>query len=457
MRHFAIQKSKRIDMLNGSIFPKMLAFAIPLIATGMLQQSLNSVDVAVVGRFVGSQALAAVGSNGMIISLLINLFVGIAVGANVVIANYIGQNNSKGIKNAIATSGFLAVISGVLLLITGVSLARPILEWMGTPDDIIDLSTLYLRIYFMGMPFMMIYNFGAAILRSMGDTKRPFYILLVAGITNAALDLLFVRYFRMGVAGVSIATVIANGVSATIMVYLLIKEDAPYKLIPKEMRIVKSELNKILRIGFPAGLQGVIFSISNVFIQSTINEFGSDAVAGSAAALVFEMYCYFIVSAFAQATVAFTAQNYGASQLDRCKKVFYIGLFTSIIGCAIPNAVIAVFREWFISIFSDSAPVIEFASTRITLVLLYQFIACTYEVAGGAMRGFGYSLTPTIITLLGTCLLRIGWVSAFHSHIKSFNDIMWVYPVSWTITGTLALIAYFIVLHRVIRKEEPVT
>ncbi len=239
------------------------------------------------------------------------------------------------------------------------------------------------------------------------------------------------------------------------MVYLLVKEEPPYRIEPKGLKIVRPELNKILRIGFPAGLQGVIFSISNVFIQSTINEFGSDAVAGSAAALVFEMYCYFIVSAFAQATVAFTAQNYGASKLDRCKKIFYVGLLTSVIGCAIPNAVIALFKEWFISIFSDSDTVMAFASTRITLVLLYQFIACSYEVAGGAMRGFGYSLTPTIITLFGTCVLRIGWVSAFHSHIKSFSDIMWVYPVSWAITGTLALIAYFIVLHRVLRKQSP--
>ena len=310
----------RIDMLNGGLFRKILMFALPLMASGILQQSFNSIDVAVVGRFASSQALAAVGSNGMIISIMVNLFLGISVGANVVISNYIGQRNEQGIRKAVRTVSFIALWSGLLLLVLGVSLARPILELMNTPHDVIDLATLYLRIYFLGMPFMMIYNFGAAILRSMGDTKRPFYSLIAAGIINTGLNLVLVIGFEMSVAGVAIATVASNIVSASIIVFLLLREKEPFRLEWKKITVERNEFRHMLRIGVPAGVQGMVFSFANIFVQSSINGFGSDAVAGSAAAINYEYYCFFVISAFAQAAVAFVSQNYGAGQIDRCKK-----------------------------------------------------------------------------------------------------------------------------------------
>ena len=291
-------------------------FSLPLAASSILQQLFNSVDVAVVGRFASDQALAAVGSNSSVISLMINLFVGISVGANVVIANYIGQKDERGIKNAIHTVSVIAFTSGCLLLVVGLLIARPILEAMDTPDDVIDLAVLYLRIYFLGMPFFMIYNFGASILRSMGDTKRPLYCLVAAGIINTVL----VIVFKMSVAGVAIRTVVANMFSAGVIIYILRHEQGPFKLDFKHLRINRPELRKVLQIGVPAGIQGMVFSIANIFIQAAVNRFGSAAIAGSAAALTYEYYCYFVVSAFSQAAVTFISQITGPDKLIAVKE-----------------------------------------------------------------------------------------------------------------------------------------
>ena len=328
----AKQGSVRMDMLHGSLLNKILLFALPLAASSILQQLFNSVDIAVVGKFASSQALAAVGSNSSVISLMINLFVGISVGASVVIANYIGQRNERGIKNAIHTVSVITLASGGLLLVVGLLIARPILEMMDTPDDVIELAVLYLRIYFLGMPFFMIYNFGAAILRSMGDTKRPLYCLVVAGVINTALNLFLVIVLKMSVAGVAIGTVIANMVSAGMIVYILRHEKGPFRLEYKEIGVSRIELRKMLQIGIPAGIQGMVFSIANVFIQAAINLYGSDAIAGSAAALNYEYYCYFVVSAFSQAAVTFISQNYGARQIERCKKIFRQTMLLSVIA-----------------------------------------------------------------------------------------------------------------------------
>ena len=275
-------------MLHGPLAGKIFMFALPLIASGLLQQSFNAVDVAVVGHYAGPEAMAAAGSNGMIISILINLFLGVAVGANVVIANYIGMRNNDGVRRSVASVGLISIISGVLLLIAGVTLARPILEAMSTPADVIDLAETYLKIYFLGMPFLMIYNFGSAIMRSMGDTRRPFYSLLAASMVNVVLDLWFVAGLGMGIEGVAIATVIANGVNATIMTILLMRDPEPFCLHPRQMHIYRSDTAKMLRIGIPAGLQGMVFSVSNIFIQTGINSFGSAAEAGDAAAVTYE-------------------------------------------------------------------------------------------------------------------------------------------------------------------------
>ena len=435
----------RIDMLHGGIFRKLLLFALPLIASGILQQSFNSVDVAVVGQFASSQALAAVGSNGLVISLIINLFIGISIGANVVIAHYIGRQDEKGIKNAISTTAIIAVTSGIFLLITGLLIAKPILEALDTPEDVIDLAVLYLRIYSLGMPFMMIYNFGAAILRSLGDTKRPFYSLVVAGAINVGLNLLLVIEFEMSVAGVAVATVISNIVNAGIIVFFLTHEKGVFRLELKQLSISKAELKKILQIGVPAGIQGMVFSISNVFVLATINSFGSAAVAGSSAALNYEYYCYFVVSAFAQATVAFTSQNYGAGQIERCKTIFRQSMLPGLLGCAALNLLIVWQKEFFIRFFTTAPEIIRYAAIRMEYVLLFQFIASSYEISGAALRGIGYSMTPTVLTIFGTCLLRLVWIFTVVPLSKSYETLLAVYPISWVITGISVCTAYAII------------
>ncbi len=445
-----------MDMLSGSIFRKMTIFALPLMASGALQQSFNSVDVAVVGKFDSYQALAAVGSNGMIISLLVNLFIGISVGANVIIANYIGRQNEAGIRRAVSTVSVLAAISGIVLALTGNLFARPILQWMDTPADVIDLAVVYLRIIFSGMPFMMIYNFGSAILRSMGDTRRPFYILIVGGIVNAILDLVFVLCFDMGVAGVAIATVTANGINAVLMIWLLRRESDPFRVDLHSMRIHTSELRRMLRIGVPAGLQGMIFSIANVFIQSAVNRFGSDVVAGNGAAINFEYYCYFVISAYCQAAVAFTSQNYGAGNYDRCRRIFRQSMILSVVSCGVLNVVIFLMRHELAGIFTGSPEVIGIAATRIGIVLLFQFIASSYEVSGACLRGLGYSMTPTVITIFGTCLFRLLWIYVINPG-SSYEDLLWVYPVSWIITGAVVCGAYIAISRQIFnRPPQPV-
>lgn len=444
--------SVKMDMVSGGLFRKIVAFSLPLLASGILQQSFNSVDVAVVGKFTGSEALAAVGSNGPVISILVNLFIGISVGANVVIANYIGQRNDRGIERAVNTVSVVALASGVALMLIGVVFARPILELMDTPHDVISLAVDYLRIFFLGMPFMMIYNFGAAIYRSMGDTKRPFYSLLFAGVFNIGLDLLLVVGFGMGVKGVAIATVVANAVNAAMMIRWLSREAGPYKLRVKRMSVSRPELRKMLQIGVPAGLQGMVFSLANIFIQSAINRYGSDAVAGSSAALTYEVYCYFVVSAFCQAAVAFVSQNYGAGRIDRCRRVFKICLVMSLVCCGALNLLIVWQKGLFISIFSSDPDVFRYAAIRLETALLFQWMISTYEVSGAALRGFGYSMTPTAITIFGTCVLRLVWVYTVGLHCDDFSLLLMVYPISWVITGASVMLAYRIILRRISRR-----
>lgn len=444
-------------MTHGGLAGKIIIFALPLIASGILQQSFNAVDVAMVGRFTGPEAMAAVGSNGVIISILVNLFLGIAVGANVVIANYIGMKNDAATARSVATVAVVSLISGVILLIAGVSLARPILEAMSAPPDVIDGATLYLRIYFLGMPFIMVYNFGSAIMRSMGDTKRPFYALLAGALVNAVLDYILVRYFAMGVSGVAIATVLANGVNAVIIIALLRREPEPFTLHIRRMAVSMPDLVKMLKIGIPAGLQGMVFSVSNIFIQTTVNSFGSAAVAGSAAALTYESYCYYIISSFAASTIAFTGQNYGAGMLDRCRRVLWIcmGLCMALAGAA--NLIISYNSEWFLSVFTGDTEVIRYATERIDSALRFQFIAATYEISGAYMRGLGYSMTPTLLTILGTCVLRIVWVHTISVRYHTFPALLLVYPVSWTITGLMVMTAALIVARIVRRRHASLT
>lgn len=444
-----------MDMLHGPLAGKIFVFAIPLLASGILQQSFNAVDVAVLGRFAGPESMAAAGSNGVIISILVNLFLGIAVGANVVIANYIGMNNKEGVRRSVATVGLVSLISGIFLTATGILLARPILEAMAAPPDVIELARVYLQIYFTGMPFIMIYNFGSAIMRSMGDTKRPFYSLLVAAVINIILDFLFVGGFGMGVEGVAIATVIANAANAVIIIVLLMREPEPFTLHPHRLSISRPDLIKMLKVGIPAGLQGMVFSVSNIFIQTTINSFGSAAIAGSAAALTYEAYCYYIISGFAAATIAFTGQNYGAGLYPRCRRVAFICLTMCAVITAAANLTIALFDDTLLSLFTDNTEVLRFARERIHTALMFQALASFYEIPGAFMRGLGYSMTPMLLTVFGTCVLRLLWVFTVSVRYPTFSALLMVYPVSWGITGILVSGAAVIVARKAFSRSVP--
>ena len=447
-----MKKKKTFDMLNGSIWNKLILFALPLAASSILQQLFNAADVAVVGSFAGSGALAAVGANGPIINLLVNSFVGLSVGANVVIASFIGQNDEKRTSLAAHTSVTMSVIIGIVLLFVGFFFARPILELMSTPEDIINLAEIYLKIYFLGVPFVMLYNFAAAILRSKGDTKRPLYCLIISGVINACLNLLFVIVFKLSVAGVAIATVIADGVSAVLIIYFLMNEEETIRLRLNKLKIKKSELIKVIKIGVPAGLQGVVFSVSNVCIQTAINSFGSDAVAGSATGLNFEYFTYFTISAFVQAAVTFTSQNYGARNFKRCKKIFVYSMISSVVICGLMSAIFVVWRDFFAEIYTTDKAVLEYASIRMVHVLLFECLASSYEIGGAALRGLGYSMTPAVLTVLGSCVFRLIWIYTVFNKFRSFEMLMNVYPVSWIITGIAVLIAYAIVRKKLFKE-----
>lgn len=445
----AAKKTHGIDMLHGPMAGKMVKFALPLIASGILQQSFNTVDVAVMGYYSTPQAMGGVGSNGMIISILVSLFLGISVGANVVIANYIGQRDKEGVRRSVATVAMLAIVSGVILAAVGSLAARPILEAMDSPADVIDLATAYLRIYFLGMPFIMIYNFGSAILRSIGDTVRPFYALLVASITNIVLDWLFVSPLGMGVDGVALATVIANAVNALIIVLILRRTPDPYKLRLKNLRVSMRDLSKMLKIGVPAGLQGMIFSFSNIFIQAAVNSFGSAAVAATAATLTYETWCYYILSAFCAAAIAFVGQNYGAGNAARCRHAFAISMALGFSFTAAANILVSWQAKACVSLFTTDPAVMEYALVRIHTVVLFQSLAASYEISGAYMRGLGYSLTPMLLTVFGTCVLRLTWVLVLAPRRHDFGYLLSIYPITWIITGIMVVVAAFIVQHKV--------
>ncbi|SET30251.1 putative efflux protein, MATE family [[Clostridium] polysaccharolyticum] len=448
--------TERSYMLTGSLWDKLLLFALPLAASSILQQLFNAVDVAVVGHYGSSQAQAAVGCNGPVINLLLNLFVGISIGTNVVIANYIGQDQSKrkNIQDAVHTSLVVALISGIFLLVLGLAISRPILAALKTPEDVLQQGILYLRIYFLGMPFIMIYNFGASILRSKGDTKRPFYCLLISGIINAALNLLLVIVFHLGVAGVAIATVVSNIVNALMVLCFLFREEESLKVECRKLKITKKELDKILRIGIPAGLQGMVFSVANIFIQVALNKFGSDAVSGSAISLNYEFITYFIISAFNQTAVTFTSQNFGAGEFERCKRIFRICILLSIILTGTLSLTIVINRGFFIRLFTTKQNVAHYASARIVWILTVNCMASTYEIAGAALRGMGNSMLPAVLTVFGTCIFRLWWIWYICRKFTGFVTLLIVYPISWAITGVIVLAAYYLVRSRNFKRAR---
>ncbi|MBP3876328.1 MAG: MATE family efflux transporter [Lachnospiraceae bacterium] len=440
------------DMLHGPLLKKMILFALPLALSSMLQQLFNAADTAVVGRFASSQAMAAVGSNSAIINLVVGLFTGISVGANVVVSSLIGRGDDASLPDAIHTCISISLISGVLLLIAGQIVSVPLLLLVNTPEDVIGLASLYLRIYFLGMPFVMLYNFGAAILRSRGDSERPLFALTAAGIINVFLNLLLVIVFRLHVIGVGAATVISNIVSALLVLFFLCTEEEPFRLDLRKLRIRRQHLVRVLKIGLPAGVQGVVFSLSNTVILSAVNSFGAAASAGSAAALNFEIIAYYAVNAFNLTAVTFTSQNYAAGLTDRCKKVFRIAFLGALISAGCLDLCFVLQRGIWLRIFSTDPEVLAFAYTRFLHVLLMQWMVSSYEISGAAMRGMGYSMTPSVLMIFGTCVFRIFWTAVVFPRSRDFGMLLNVYPASWVLTGSMVMISYFLVRRRAFRK-----
>ncbi|HAG70157.1 MAG TPA: MATE family efflux transporter [Lachnospiraceae bacterium] len=432
-------------MLEGSMLDKIVLFALPLAASSVLQQLFNAADLAVVGRFASAKAMAAVGSNAAVINLIISLFVGLSVGANAVIAMQIGSGHKEKINETVHTVIAVSLIAGIILIITGVGLSAPILRLMGAPEDVMSLAVLYLRIYFLAMPAIMVYNYGSAILRSKGDSKRPLYALILSGVINIILNLIFVVIFHLHVIGVAAATVISNLFGAGLIIYYLMTEEETFRLSLKRLSVNRAYLRGMIRVGLPAGVQGMVFSLSNVVIQTSINSFGASAIAGSTAAQNLEFISYCVVNAFGQTTVTFTSQNYGAGNVERCKRVFRLSMIMGLVGDLITVCLFVVFREQLLHLFTTDEKVLGFAFTRVYIACGTHFLISTYEISGGALRGMNHSLAPALTSIFGTCAFRLLWVFTAVKKYHTFETLIMVYPVSWVITGALMLTEYFII------------
>lgn len=445
-------KAKEMDMLHGGLAGKLILFAIPLAFSSILQQLFNSADVAVVGRFAGSAALAAVGSCVALVGIFVNLIVGLSVGPNAALANLIGQGQRERISGMVHTILTFGIALGVVLMGLGFLTARTVLEASGTPESVINEALLYIRIYFIGVPFMTIYNFGAAILRSYGDTKRPMCYLIISGTVNVVLNLIFVIGFGLGVEGVAISTSVSNMLSTAMVLTHLYRKEDEFQFRFHKMCVLWKDLKRILMIGIPAGIQGAIFSVSNVFIQSGINTFGEDAIAGSSLSLNFEYFTYDIGSAFAQAAVTFTSQNFGAGNLKRCKKIFWLCLIFGVGFTEILSIIFMIWDDFFVSIYTISDAVAVYGLIRMHHVCSMEGLTATYEVESAALRGLEKSLEPSIITILGTVVFRMIWMATVFKWIPTYEMLMNVYISSWVFTGGLIFIVY--VLHmRKLEKE----
>ena len=442
------QKVKNeIDMCNGPILKKMLVFTLPLMCSSMLQLLFNAADIIVVGRFAGDTALAAVGSTTSLVLLLSNLFIGLSVGANVLAARYFGAGKGNELSKTVHTSLLLSMISGLILTTMGILLAKPILQLMDTPDTVINLSVLYLRIYFLGMPAMLLYNFGSAILRAKGDTKRPLIYLSLAGIINVSLNLLLVIVFHLGVAGVGIATATSQVISASLMLRCLSKEKGGFRFSVKKLRLHKDKLVAILQIGLPAGVQSTLFSLSNVLIQASINSFGDVAMAGSAAAGNIEGFVYVAMNAFYQASITFTSQNVGAGKYHRVRPIMIRAVAcVTVTGLVLGNLAYG-FGNVLLLFYTTSPAVVIEGLRRLSYVSAWYFICGIMDTLVGVLRGLGYSIVPMIVSLIGACGLRIVWImTIFQIPIFHSLDTIYIsYPVTWTITAGTHFICYLII------------
>lgn len=443
-----LNQSYRMDMTEGPLTSKIIRFTIPVMLSAILQLLFNTADVIVVGRFSGKTALAAVGSTGSLINMLISIFMGLAIGTNVLVARYQGAKDNKAVSETVHTSIALGVVGGFILIITGILFTRPLLEMMATPDDVIEQSTLYMQIIFLGMPLSLILNFGAAVLRAVGDTKRPLYYLTVAGIVNVILNLFLVTVFNLGVAGVAIATVISQAVSCTLIILCLKHEIGAIKLYFNKIKITPDKFINIMQIGLPAGLQGCIFSISNVLIQSSVNSFGSTVMAGNTAASNIEGFVYVSMNSLHQTCISFISQNFGAGKFKRIKMILINCIvIVTITGLVLGNSAYLL-GKYLLSAYNSEPEVIREGLIRLSIICTMYFLCGLMDVMVGAMRGIGYSILPMIVSLIGACGLRIIWIYTVFAHFRSLQILFISYPVTWTITFLSHLICYYIVTRK---------
>ena len=453
------QTKKQLDMLHGPIWNKIPQFALPVAATAILEQLFNASDVAVVGNFTGAArtlAVAAVGANNSVISLVINVFIGIALGANVVIANAIGRGDRDTVQKAVHTSVLVSVLGGVLVTVLGELMAGPLLGVLHVPEEVFPLALLYLRIYLVGLPVILLYNFEAAIFRSVGDTKSPLIALATSGILNVLLNLFFVAVLHMTVNGVAIATVLSNAFSAALLYRRLRRTDREVHLEPKQLRADWTVLKRILHIGLPAGMQGAVFAVSNIVIQSAINSLGTVVMAASSAAFNIEVFTYDMLNSFAQACTTFVGQNFGAGDLKRCKRTLALCLLEGIVVLAVAVPVFLTFGKTLLAIFNRDPEVIATGYIRLVIVMLSHTFSLLYEVLSGYLRGFGISVVPAALTMLGVCGIRIAWIKLVFPQFQTFRSIMLVYPISLCTTALLlfAALVYYRPAKKFARVEK---
>ena len=439
------------DLTEGKPSKILWSFSIPMLLSVVFQQLYNIVDSIVAGKFVGAQALAAVGASYPITMIFMALATGANVGAAVIISQLFGAKNFEKLKTSVFTSIISMTVLAAILTIFGIVFCSGMLKMLSTPENIFSDSMTYLNIYIGGLIFLFLYNICTGIFTAMGDSKTPLYFLIMSSVGNIILDLVFVIVFNMGVAGVGWATFIAQGISSLLAFAVLLKrvhgiKSGTYKKFSIRM------LGHISRIAIPSILQQSFVSVGNLFIQSRVNSFGSDAVAGSATGLNFEYFTYFTISAFVQAAVTFTSQNYGARNFKRCKKIFVYSMISSVVICGLMSAIFVVWRDFFAEIYTTDKAVLEYASIRMVHVLLFECLASSYEIGGAALRGLGYSMTPAVLTVLGSCVFRLIWIYTVFNKFRSFEMLMNVYPVSWVITGIAVLIAYAIVRKKLFKE-----
>ncbi|MCR5177757.1 MAG: MATE family efflux transporter [Lachnospiraceae bacterium] len=442
-------------MTHGTLVPKILLFAVPLLFSSMLQLMFNAADIVVVGRFGrnGAASVAAVGSTGALINLIVALFVGISVGVNVLAARYYASAQVRSMSETVGTAVMVGFFGGIIIGVVGIVIAEPVLGMMGTPDDVLPLAASYMRIYFAGAPALLVYNMGSAILRAVGDTRRPLLFLIISGVVNVALNMFFVMALDMDVSGVAVATVISEIISALLILMCLVRTDESYRLILKRSSFSFKKLAMMLKVGVPAGLQGMIFSFSNVLIQSSVNSFGSVAMAGNAAAVNLEGFVYMAMNSIYQASVSFTGQNYGAGDLKRVNRVLADCLaIVAVVGLVMGNA-FYFFGDKLLSLYTDDVQAMEYGMKRIAVICTLYFLCGTMDTVCGSLRGLGWSFVPMIVSLIGACGFRIVWIYTYFAKHHDLTVLYMSYPISWAVTGTVHFICYLLIMRHIKKRH----